>query len=139
MKTELIDIKTNEIFTIDDYAGQLILLESFAVWCPVCTRQQDEIKDLHALRDDFVSISLDTDPNEDAEKILDHIERNEFDWYYAISPIDLTTELINEFGISVVNAPGAPLILICEDQSSRFLESGVKTAEELEEEILEGC
>ena len=94
---------------------------------------------LNDLRVVVVSISLDTDPNEDAEKVLEHIESNGFDWYYAISPINVTTALIDEFGLTVVNAPSAPVILICEDQSFRFLDSGVKEAEDLIEEIEVGC
>ena len=136
---ELVDVSTIEAFTIEDFSGKFVILESFAVWCPTCTEQQKEMKKLHELREDVVSISLDTDPNEDAEKVLEHIESNGFDWYYAISPINVTTALIDEFGLTVVNAPSAPVILICEDQSFRFLDSGVKEAEDLIEEIEVGC
>jgi len=38
-----------------------------------------------------------------------------------------------------VSAPRAPVVLICEDQSTRFLRSGVKSAEELISEIQKGC
>jgi hypothetical protein len=82
---------------------------------------------------------LDTDPNEDASAVQAHQDRYGFDWYFAVSPANLTQELIDEFGLGFVNAPTAPVVLICEDQSTRFLESGVKTAEELKEEIEAGC
>ena len=43
-ETKLKDIKTGKEFKISDFAGKSILLESFAVWCPTCTKQQNEIK-----------------------------------------------------------------------------------------------
>ena len=132
---ELIDVKTGEKFTISQF-NKPIVLESFAVWCPTCTKQQSEIKKLHdELGDSFISISLDTDPNEDAQKVLEHIERNGFNWFYAISPKEVTKSLIDEFGIGFVNAPSAPVIIIDENKNARILRNGVKSADELKEEL----
>ena len=92
------------------------------------------------ISDSVVSISLDTDPNEDESKILNHIQENGFDWYYAISPIEMTQSLINEFGNSIINAPSAPVVLICEDGSFRKLSgSGSRNVDKLKEEIEKGC
>ena len=43
--------------------------------------------------------------------------------------------LIDDFGSGVVNAPRAPTVLICPDKTARLLRSGVKSADELKEEI----
>ena len=130
----LTDVRTQQVFTISQF-DKPILLESFAVWCPTCTKQQTEIKLLHEeLGDSFVSISLDTDPNEDKAKVLDHIQRNQFNWYYAISPRELTESLIDEFGINFVNAPQAPVVLICNGNAKK-LPNGVKTVSELKGEL----
>jgi thiol-disulfide isomerase/thioredoxin len=137
---ELKDISSQKTFKIYDFKGTPILLESFAVWCPTCTKQQQEIKKLHEeLGDDLISISLDTDPNEDETQILNHLTKNGFTWTYAISPPEITRLLIAEFGQGVVFAPQAPTILICEDQSARLLKSGVKSVDELKQEIEKGC
>lgn len=138
---QLKDIRTQETFTIGQFVGEKpILLESFAVWCPTCTQQQNKVKQLHdELGDSFISISLDTDPNEDEDRIVEHLDRNGFDWRYAISPIDLTQSLIDDFGIGFVNAPSAPVILICEDGNARKLENGLKSVDVLKQEINRGC
>lgn len=134
----LIDIATGEEFRITDF-DKPILLESFAVWCPTCRKQQEEIKALHEdVGDTVVSISLDTDPNEEEEIIQEHIDEHGFDWYFAISPVEFTQSLIDEYGVNVVNAPSAPVVLICNEQSY-FLESGVKKAEELKAHIEDKC
>ena len=134
---ELKDVSSGEKFTINDYKGKIILLESFAVWCPVCTLQERETKILHEeLGDSFISISLDTDPNEPESKILEHIKRNEFNWIFSQSPVELTRIFIKEFNVGIVNAPASPMILICPDQSYRMLEEkGVKSSETLKKEI----
>jgi len=139
MEVILKDVRTQENFKINDFSDKPILLESFAVWCPTCTQQQKIIRGLHEeIGEDFVSISLDTDPNENEGKILEHITRNGFDWYYAISPIDLTKALIVEFGPGFVVAPSAPVVLICPNGSFEKLPSGVKTSTELKT-FIEGC
>ena len=141
MNTELNDISTGETFKISDFEGKPVLLESFAVWCPTCTKQQKELKKLHEeVGDSVVSIALDTDPNEDEKKILNHIQENGFNWYYAVSPIEMTQSLISEFGNGIISAPSAPMILICEDGSYRKLGgSGSRSVEELKEELERGC
>ena len=136
VEIELKDVRTQQTFKISDFVGKPILLEIFAVWCPTCTKQQGKVNELHEeIGDKFVSISLNTDPNEDEARIQEHLDRTGFDWYYAVSPIELTEALIDEFGIWIVNAPSAPMILICEDGSFRKLKNGVKDVEELKSEL----
>ncbi len=140
MDIELTDVATGQKFKISDFKGKPVLLESFAVWCPTCLAQQKEIKKVKESKGEaIIHISLDTDPNENEDKVREYIERNGLDWYFAISPVELTQALIDEFGLKVVAAPRAPVVLICEDQSTRFLRSGVKSAEELISEIEKGC
>lgn len=137
---ELTDAVTGEGFSIRDFEGKPVLVESFAVWCPTCKAQQDKIKELHEqIGGDVVSISLDTDPNEDAAKVKGHANRYGYDWMFAVSPSEVTQSLIEEFGLSVVNAPTAPVILVCEDQSARLLQRGVKSTDTLISEIEKGC
>jgi len=140
MNISLVDVRTGELFKISDFKGKPVLLESFAVWCPICTQQQKKIKELHdELGNAFVSISLDTDPHEDTAIVKEAVEEREFAWYFAVSPKELTQALIDQFGVSVVDAPAAPVVLICEDGSARLLKRGIKSAQELKAEITEGC
>jgi thiol-disulfide isomerase/thioredoxin len=141
LNLELSDVRTGEKFKISDFAGKPILLGTFAVWCPTCTKQQRRIKELHEeVGDSVISISLDTDPNEDAGIVLEHIEENGFDWRYAISPEAMTLTLVDEFTSSIVSAPSAPMILVCEDGSYRKLGGfGVRSVDKLKDEIAAGC
>jgi cytochrome oxidase Cu insertion factor (SCO1/SenC/PrrC family) len=140
MDFELKDVITGETFKISDFAGRPVLLESFAVWCPTCTVQQIEMGNLKQSKgESIVHISVNTDPNEDEERVKEHLERHGFDWYFAIAPIEFTNALIDEFGFNVVYAPRAPVVLICGDQTTRFLRGGIKREAALFEEIEKGC
>jgi len=140
MDAELKDVRTGQIFKISDFKGEPVLLESFAVWCPICTQQQKNTKKLEAEADnEIVSVSIDTDPNEDEERVLDHITRNDFTWLYTIAPIEVTRSLIDQFGRQFVNVPLVPIILVCPDQSTKLLPFGVKSAERLKAEVKQGC
>lgn len=138
MNVELTDVRTGDTFKVADFIGTPILLETFAVWCSTCKRQQDEIDKLHdKLGDDVVSITIDTDPNEDSAKVKEHTDRHGFDWRFAVDVDDFSRMLIDEFGINVVNAPSAPVILIDEEGHAELLRFGVKNADELEKTIEE--
>jgi thiol-disulfide isomerase/thioredoxin len=139
--TLLRDVTTGEEFRISDFAGKPVLIESFAVWCPTCTRQQQEIRALHeAVGNSVISISLDVDPNEDEAMVRAHAAENGFTWRYAVSPPELTRSLMAEFGTAIVVAPSAPVILICPDGvSAELLRRGVKRAGWLRETIEDRC
>jgi peroxiredoxin len=140
MEIELNDILTGETFRISDFAGKPILVESFAVWCSTCLKQQRNMRDLISQTgDSIVHISLNTDPNEDEETVRNFLKQHGFDWHYAVAPKELTDALIEEFGLDVVNAPLAPVVLVCEDQSARILKRGLKSAEELRSAVDAGC
>lgn len=140
MDIELKDVRTGEQFKVSDFKGRPILLEVFAVWCPTCLSQQKEMQKLKEKGGDtVVRISLNMDPNEDEAKVRKHIEEHGLDWYFAISPPELTKALIDEVGLAILSAPLSPVILICEDQSVRLLPGGVKSAEALVSEIEKGC
>jgi len=141
MNIQVLDINSRETFSISELksSNKPIFLESFAVWCPTCLKQQQEIKKFHESSGDlFISVSLDTDPNEDEEIVKEHADKHGFNWRYAISPEEMTLSLIDEFGIGIVNAPNAPLILICNNESFR-MKSGVKTSQFLMQEIESKC
>src|SRR5690349_21048315 len=61
---KLTDVQTGETFTMNDYAGKVLLLETMAMWCATCIIQGNQVKELHkALGNpqDLISVSLDMD------------------------------------------------------------------------------
>ena len=65
----LTNASTGQAFTINDFKGKVVLVETLAMWCSNCKKQQGQVKALHDLlgeRDDFISLGLDIDLNENA-------------------------------------------------------------------------
>jgi thiol-disulfide isomerase/thioredoxin len=137
-EVQLTDVDSGQEFSISSL-DKPVLVENFAVWCPTCTKQQQQIKQMLENRDvDLTVVSMNTDPNENAEKIKQHASRNGFNWRYAVAPPEMSQLLVRKYGSSVLRPPLVPKILVC-DNSTRRLDNGVKTPGKLVEEIEQGC
>lgn len=122
----LTDVLTDETFRIADFERP-VLLEPFAVWCSNCQRQQEEMIDFHeAVGDDVVSISINVDANEDAQRVREHAARHGFDWRYVVAPTAVSEALVDQFGSSIVNPPSVPMVLVCPDGLVDRLKDGHK-------------
>ena len=126
--TELTDVLTDELFSIDGLAGP-VAVQSFAVWCPKCQRQSAALSNTDG---SVTVVSLNTDPNEDAEKVRQHAEQNGFDWRFAVAPAEMTESLVAEFGPTVTNAPSTPVIVACDEGVVEFFSGSQQSAEEIQ-------
>jgi cytochrome oxidase Cu insertion factor (SCO1/SenC/PrrC family) len=131
----LTDVASGTAFTLADFKGKVVLLEPFAQWCPTCLTQQREVLRLHQLlgeSDDFVSVGLDIDPNEDAAMLREYLSRHGFDWLYAVAPTEVAREIGDLYGSQYLNPPSAPMLVIDSHGEVHPLEFGLKTAESLQ-------
>jgi hypothetical protein len=130
----LTNARTGESFSIQDFKGKVILIETLAVWCSNCRRQQGQVIELHNLlgsRDDFVSIGLDIDSNESAEQLRDYIDSQGFHWLYAVSTPDVSRALSDLYGAQFLNPPSTPMLAIDRHGNVHPLPFGIKSADEL--------
>lgn len=136
---EMTDAVTGEPFSINDYAGKVVLLEAMAIWCPTCRRQGDEVKRLHELLgnpEDLVSISLDVDMGEDAVMLKDYAQQLGYEWHLAVAPLLVARALGNMYSAQYLNPPVSPMLVIDRDGNVLGLPFGsVKSAESLEEVV----
>jgi hypothetical protein len=131
----LTDVNTGQPFTIAGYQGKVVLVETLAVWCSNCMKQQREVLALHEAlgeRDDFVSVGIDIDLNESAEQLKDHAERNGFDWVYAIATPEVARAISDLYGVNFLNPPSTPMLIIDRHGQAHPLPFGIKKAAELQ-------
>jgi cytochrome oxidase Cu insertion factor (SCO1/SenC/PrrC family) len=132
---EMTDVQSGEPFTVNDFAGKVVLLEAMAVWCPTCRTQGDEVKRLHELLgdpEDLVSISLDVDMGEDAALLKNYAETLGYDWNIAVAPLLVARALGNLYSAQYLNPPVSPMLIIDRDGNVLGLPFGiVKSAESL--------
>ena len=136
----LTDVQSGTQFSISDIRDRPVLIQAFTITCPICRQQQAEITKLHASGEvPFVMIGLDIDPNGDADSLRDYTVRYGYYGLYAHSPPNMTSALVDQFGPLVLSPAQAPLILVCPDGTARILSPGVKSAENLQKVLTEGC
>lgn len=131
---ELVDVQTGKIFTMNDYAGKVVLLEAMAIWCPNCVVQSNEVRNLHASLgnpNDLISVSLDVDINEDSDSLKEYASGYGFDWHFAIAPLQVARALGNLYTAQYLNPPLAPMLIIDRNGAVHHLEYGIKDAETL--------
>jgi cytochrome oxidase Cu insertion factor (SCO1/SenC/PrrC family) len=130
----LTDVNTGESFTINDLKGKVILVETMAVWCSNCFKQQTQVKALHeslGVRDDFVSLGIDIDPNEDTAQLQAFTEKNGFDWKYVVAPTEVSAEFASLYGGQFLNPPSTPMLIIDRKGVAHPLPFGIKNADDL--------
>jgi thiol-disulfide isomerase/thioredoxin len=134
LSNELVNIKTGETIKLTDFAGKVVLVENFAMWCPTCLKQQEQIKLLHEQLgedSDLVSIGFDVDQNEKAEDLKKYVESNGFDWIYAIPSLEIVREIANLYGANFLNPPLSPVLVIDRNGVVHPMNMGLKSAEDL--------
>lgn len=136
--TSLTDVRSGETFTISELKGKVVLVETMAMWCSNCLRQQKQVLELHNLlgeRDDFVSLGLDIDPNEVGQALQAYTDKNGFYWRYAISPAEVSREIGQLYGDQFLNPPSTPMLIIDRHGQTHPLPFGIKDAQSLIEAL----
>lgn len=130
------DAVTQKQFKLSDFKGKVVMLETMAVWCTTCIRQQIEMRTAHSqFGDEVVSITLDIDPNENEELLKQYALRNGLNWIFAVSPPLLSQQLDKKFGNAILNPPSTPVVMLDKNQSAHLLRFGLKSSQELASEI----
>ena len=135
---ELTDVQTGEPFTMNDYAGKVVLIETMAMWCPNCLFQANEVRKMHKLLDspdDVVSVSLDVDLHEDGASLKDYINEYGFEWHFAVAPLEVARALGNLYNAESLNPPLSPMLIIDRNGEVHQLEYGQKSAESLQKSL----
>jgi thiol-disulfide isomerase/thioredoxin len=134
----LTDARTGQAFSINDFKGKVVLVETMAIWCSNCLKQQEQVKALHeqlGARDDFVSIGLDIDPNETTTALKNYVENKGFDWLYAVPSADVSREIASLYGAQFLNPPSTPIVVIDRHGDAHPLPFGIKNADDLMQAI----
>ncbi len=127
------DARTGQAFTLADFRDKVVLIEGMAVWCPVCTDQQRNLKAaLPALGDGAVVVSLDVDPNENDAIVKRYVERQGWSWRFAVAPPALAQSLATTFGTALLSPPSTPLLVI-DPAGAGHLSTGLKGPEAIKQ------
>lgn len=127
----LTDARTGASFTLADFAGKHVFVETMATWCSNCRQQLGNVKSAVARADGnqvvFVAISVETDlaPATLAQYVTD----NGFDWTFAVATPDFVRALADTFGPTIANPPATPHFLIHPDGAHGDLITGYESGD----------
>ena len=135
---ELTDVNSGDTLTVADLKGKVVLVETMAIWCSNCLRQQKEVKALHealGMEDGLVTLVLDIDPNENAEHLRDYAAKHGFDWTYVVAPREVAREIGQLYGDQFLNPPSTPMLIVDRHGEVHLLPFGRKSAEDLHDAL----
>jgi thiol-disulfide isomerase/thioredoxin len=135
---ELTDVQTDQTFTMNDYAGKVVLIETMAMWCPNCVIQATQVEKLHEALgnpEDLITVSLDVDIHEDAASLKEYVSSYRYDWHFAVAPLGVARALGNLYSAEYLNPPLSPMLIIDRNGNVHQLEYGMKKVDTLQKAI----
>lgn len=119
------DVTTGEEFTVDEFERPAIV-HTFAVGCAVCHSQHKQFVDLRESGTGVEIVDLTIDPDYPPERVSEHAADEGFGWRFGVSPEDVTSSLVDDFGQEVTSSASSPLVLVYPDGDTYRLEKVVE-------------
>jgi peroxiredoxin len=125
------DVHTGEEVSLEDYRGQLVLMDFWATWCPPCrSLMEEELAPLHARYEDEEGFILIGISDEDAPTQLPFAEEHDYHWKKVI---DAESAAGQAYGVR-----GIPfLVLVDEEGTILVAGSGWAVIEEVKAALAE--
>lgn len=136
---KLTDVRTGKTFSINDFKGKVVLVETMAQWCSNCMKQQIQVKLMRealGAPNDLFLIGLDIDLNENAVDLKSYVEAREFDWLYSVPSAEVIREIGNLYTAQFLNPPSTPILLVDRKGVAHPLPFGIKSADDLKKEVM---
>jgi len=129
------DISTSSLISAD----KPLIIHTFAVWCPACTKQlQETTKLLKEEPGTYQFLAIDIDSREDRDRIISHIQKNKFtEGYYVSAPEEVLTGLIDTFGQRILFTM-PQTVVIC-NKTVYLFRSGVAPSSLLKQNLERIC
>lgn len=94
------------------------------------------IKDTLAdLGDDVVMISIDGDPNENADLLRRYADQLGLEWRFAVAPPEVMASLADEYGNQYLFPPSEPMVVVSPSGEPAPLDHGRKDADTLRDAV----
>lgn len=129
---EIVDVD-GESFTLADYIGTPVLVETFATWCSNCRAQLGDTQEAAAaLGEEAVVIALSVETSLSSEEVAGYAADNGFvDIRFAVMSPELLAEFAGAFGTTVANPPSTPKFVIDARGAAGELTTGPEGVEDI--------
>ncbi len=120
-------------FTLDDFHGTPVFVETFATWCPNCKKQLEDTNAAAAQLGDqavFIALSVETDLS--ADDVAEYAADNGFDSIrFAVMTPEALAAVVEGLGQSAANPPSTPKVVIDPMGHAGELETGFESVDDI--------
>ncbi len=132
----LTNARTGEAFTLADFLGKTVFVESMATWCTNCRQQLNYVREARAqASEDAVFVALSLETNISDATLAQYADDQGFDWLFAVMTPDMLQEMTGAFGRSLTVAPSTPHFIISPDGSHTDLLTGIDSPTQILERM----
>ncbi len=131
--TTLVDARTGDEFTVGDFVGCTVYVETMATWCSTCREQLEHVasaaEELDPDKFVFIAISVETEISGD--DLARYADDAAFDWLFSVASVDDLKSLVDEFGRESIVPPSTPHLIVNPDGTYDDLRTGVSKPDEI--------
>ncbi len=136
MTADLTDACTGEAFTLADFAGKTVYVESMATWCGECYEQLTRVTEAFARipeaeRDNIVLVALSSEIDLPREDLANYAEKTGFPLLFAVMRDDLLKAMVDDLGREWAIPPAMPHLIVSPDGTVGDLHTGGSSVDEL--------
>jgi thiol-disulfide isomerase/thioredoxin len=130
---ELVDGRSGSATSVSAWTNRVLVIEAMATWCPPCLEQGREIALARQTLagSDVAFLSIDVDPREPADTLRAYADREGFPWTFLVGTQAFLRHLAARFGVTVLDPPATPVIVIDATGHAVLTEIGIKRAERI--------
>lgn len=129
----LTDARTGDQFSIGDFVGCTVYVETMATWCGECRQQlgyvAEAVKELDREKQVFISISVETEIS--AKDLAGYADDAGFDWIFTVGSPEMLKAIVDEFGRGAIVPPSTPHVIVRADGSFGELQTGYSKPDEI--------
>jgi thiol-disulfide isomerase/thioredoxin len=136
MSAELTDACSGETFTLADFAGKTMYVESMATWCPPCRDQLARVKEAAAQipadeREETVFVALSSEVDLPRETLAEYAASNDFPFIFAVMPAEMLQAMADDLGQEIAVPPATPHLIVAPDGTIGALRTGSEAPEDI--------
>lgn len=136
LTTELTDACSGEVFTLADFAGKTLYVESMATWCGECFAQLSRVQEAftripEAERQDIVLVALSSEIDLPREDLARYAAKTSFPLLFAVMPEAMLKTMAADVGREWAIPPAMPYLTVAPDGTISELHTGGSSADEL--------
>jgi thiol-disulfide isomerase/thioredoxin len=136
MSAELTDACSGETFTLADFAGKTMYVESMATWCPPCRDQLARVKEAAAQipadeREETVFVALSSEVDLPRETLAEYAASNDFPFIFAVMPVEMVQAMAEDLGQEIAVPPATPHLIVAPDGTVGALRTGSEAPEDI--------